>query len=88
MEGRPLPQPPPPSENVEAELLHTFTRVYTSDTLLLLVRVAVLTAVTLTVPIVLFPVSTPADQSGLRPAPSLWLKRRGRRRSAIASELV
>ncbi|XP_056445441.1 sodium-coupled neutral amino acid transporter 4 [Gadus chalcogrammus] len=75
-------------ENVEAELLHTFTRVYTSDTLLLLVRVAVLTAVTLTVPIVLFPVSTPADQSGLRPASSLWLKRRGRRRSAIASELV
>ncbi|CAL8279003.1 unnamed protein product, partial [Gadus morhua 'NCC'] len=43
-------------ENVEAELLHTFTRVYTSDTLLLLVRVAVLTAVTLTVPIVLFPI--------------------------------
>uniref|UniRef100_A0A674E0U8 Solute carrier family 38 member 4 n=1 Tax=Salmo trutta TaxID=8032 RepID=A0A674E0U8_SALTR len=43
-------------ENVEAELLHTFTKVYTFDTMLLLVRLAVLTAVTLTVPIVLFPI--------------------------------
>ncbi|XP_068611196.1 sodium-coupled neutral amino acid transporter 4 [Brachionichthys hirsutus] len=43
-------------DNVEAELLHTFTRVYKFDTMLLLVRVAVLTAVTLTVPIVLFPI--------------------------------
>uniref|UniRef100_A0A3B3ZZD3 Amino acid transporter transmembrane domain-containing protein n=1 Tax=Periophthalmus magnuspinnatus TaxID=409849 RepID=A0A3B3ZZD3_9GOBI len=42
-------------ENVEAELLHTFTKVYKFDTMLLLVRLAVLTAVTLTVPIVLFP---------------------------------
>ncbi|XP_075867443.1 sodium-coupled neutral amino acid transporter 4 [Nelusetta ayraudi] len=42
--------------NVEAELLHTFTKVYKFDTLLLLVRLAVLTAVTLTVPIVLFPI--------------------------------
>uniref|UniRef100_A0A8C5H2L1 Amino acid transporter transmembrane domain-containing protein n=1 Tax=Gouania willdenowi TaxID=441366 RepID=A0A8C5H2L1_GOUWI len=41
---------------VEAELLHTFTKVYTFDTMLLLVRIAVLTAVTLTVPIVLFPI--------------------------------
>ncbi|KAK1906330.1 Sodium-coupled neutral amino acid transporter 4 [Dissostichus eleginoides] len=41
---------------VEAELLHTFTKVYKFDTMLLLVRVAVLTAVTLTVPIVLFPI--------------------------------
>uniref|UniRef100_A0A8C7FBB2 Solute carrier family 38 member 4 n=1 Tax=Oncorhynchus kisutch TaxID=8019 RepID=A0A8C7FBB2_ONCKI len=40
--------------NVEAELLHTFTKVYKFDTMLLLVRLAVLTAVTLTVPIVLF----------------------------------
>lgn len=44
---------------VEAELLHTFTKVYKFDTMLLLVRLAVLTAVTLTVPIVLFPVSKP-----------------------------
>ncbi|XP_039999417.1 sodium-coupled neutral amino acid transporter 4 isoform X1 [Xiphias gladius] len=43
-------------DNVEAELLHTFTRVYKFDTMLLLVRLAVLTAVTLTVPIVLFPI--------------------------------
>lgn len=46
------------TENVEAELLHTFTKVYKFDTMLLMVRLAVLTAVTLTVPIVLFPVST------------------------------
>uniref|UniRef100_A0A8C6K7D8 Solute carrier family 38 member 4 n=1 Tax=Nothobranchius furzeri TaxID=105023 RepID=A0A8C6K7D8_NOTFU len=46
----------PVAENVEAELLHTFTKVYKFDTLLLLVRLAVLTAVTLTVPIVLFPI--------------------------------
>uniref|UniRef100_A0A6Q2Z5A9 Amino acid transporter transmembrane domain-containing protein n=1 Tax=Esox lucius TaxID=8010 RepID=A0A6Q2Z5A9_ESOLU len=39
-------------ENVEAELLHTFIKVYKFDTMLLLVRLAVLTAVTLTVPIV------------------------------------
>ncbi|XP_051544419.1 sodium-coupled neutral amino acid transporter 4-like [Myxocyprinus asiaticus] len=43
-------------DHVEAELLHTFTKVYKFDTLLLLVRLAVLTAVTLTVPIVLFPI--------------------------------
>ena len=48
----------PNTDNVEAELLHTFTKVYKFDTLLLMVRLAVLTAVTLTVPIVLFPVST------------------------------
>lgn len=46
------------TDNVEAELLHTFTKVYKFDTMLLMVRLAVLTAVTLTVPIVLFPVST------------------------------
>lgn len=41
---------------VETELLHTYTRVYQFDTLILCVRVAVLVAVTLTVPIVLFPI--------------------------------
>uniref|UniRef100_A0A8C5MQP4 Solute carrier family 38 member 4 n=1 Tax=Leptobrachium leishanense TaxID=445787 RepID=A0A8C5MQP4_9ANUR len=40
------------------ELLHTYTKVYRFDTLLLCVRVAVLVAVTLTVPIVLFPIRT------------------------------
>lgn len=43
---------------VEDELLHAYSKVYTFDTPLLMVRLAVLVAVTLTVPIVLFPVST------------------------------
>uniref|UniRef100_A0A8C9W8A0 Solute carrier family 38 member 3 n=1 Tax=Scleropages formosus TaxID=113540 RepID=A0A8C9W8A0_SCLFO len=43
-------------DNVEAELLHTYSRIDPYDTLMLCVRLAVLTAVTLTVPIVLFPV--------------------------------
>nr|XP_020651189.1 sodium-coupled neutral amino acid transporter 4 [Pogona vitticeps]XP_020651190.1 sodium-coupled neutral amino acid transporter 4 [Pogona vitticeps]XP_020651192.1 sodium-coupled neutral amino acid transporter 4 [Pogona vitticeps] len=43
---------------VEDELLHTYAKVYTFDSLLLLVRLAVLVAVTLTVPIVLFPIRT------------------------------
>ncbi|XP_031424143.1 sodium-coupled neutral amino acid transporter 3 isoform X2 [Clupea harengus] len=42
--------------NVEPELLHTYSRIDPYDTLILCVRLAVLTAVTLTVPIVLFPV--------------------------------
>ncbi|KAM7402236.1 hypothetical protein PAMP_017495 [Pampus punctatissimus] len=41
---------------VEPELLHTYSQIDPYDTLILCVRVAVLTAVTLTVPIVLFPV--------------------------------
>uniref|UniRef100_A0A8D0G781 Solute carrier family 38 member 3 n=1 Tax=Sphenodon punctatus TaxID=8508 RepID=A0A8D0G781_SPHPU len=41
---------------VESELLHTYSYVDPFDVLILCVRVAVLTAVTLTVPIVLFPV--------------------------------
>lgn len=44
-------------DKVEPELLHTYSRIDPYDTLILCVRVAVLTAVTLTVPIVLFPVS-------------------------------
>uniref|UniRef100_A0A7N6FKL0 Solute carrier family 38 member 3b n=1 Tax=Anabas testudineus TaxID=64144 RepID=A0A7N6FKL0_ANATE len=43
-------------DSVESELLHTYNRIDPYDTLILCVRVAVLTAVTLTVPIVLFPV--------------------------------
>lgn len=42
---------------VEPELLHTYSKVYRVDVVLLIVRLAVLTAVTLTVPVVLFPVS-------------------------------
>ncbi|XP_018429565.1 PREDICTED: sodium-coupled neutral amino acid transporter 3-like, partial [Nanorana parkeri] len=45
--------------HVESELLHTYSAVDTFDVLILCVRVAVLIAVTLTVPIVLFPVSRP-----------------------------
>ncbi|KAA0707555.1 Sodium-coupled neutral amino acid transporter 3 N-system amino acid transporter 1 [Triplophysa tibetana] len=43
-------------DKVEPELLHTYSRIDPYDTLILCVRVAVLIAVTLTVPIVLFPV--------------------------------
>lgn len=46
---------------MESELLHTYNKVDPFDVLVLCVRVAVLTAVTLTVPIVLFPVSRWAD---------------------------
>ncbi|CAN9516015.1 unnamed protein product [Ophioblennius macclurei] len=41
---------------VESELLHTYSRVDTLDVLVLCVRLAVLVAVTLTVPVVLFPI--------------------------------
>ena len=51
---------------VEDELLHTYTKVYTFDTLLLSVRLAVLVAVTLTVPLVLFPVSSTAAEAEIR----------------------
>ncbi|CAN9508120.1 unnamed protein product [Ophioblennius macclurei] len=44
--------------HVGPELLHTYSRFYKSDVLLLIVRLAVLTAVTLTVPVVLFPIRT------------------------------
>lgn len=47
---------------VEAELLHTYSRIDPYDTLILCVRLAVLTAVTLTVPIVLFPVRRALQQ--------------------------
>lgn len=46
------------AENTEAELLHTYSKVDPLDTLILCVRLAVLVAVTLTVPVVLFPVRT------------------------------
>lgn len=41
---------------VESELLHTYSKVDALDVLILCVRLAVLVAVTLTVPVVLFPV--------------------------------
>lgn len=45
-----------PAGNVEAEMLHTYIKVDPLDQLILSVRLAVLLAVTLTVPVVLFPV--------------------------------
>uniref|UniRef100_A0A3B3ZYK3 Sodium-coupled neutral amino acid symporter 2 n=1 Tax=Periophthalmus magnuspinnatus TaxID=409849 RepID=A0A3B3ZYK3_9GOBI len=48
--------------HVEPELLHTYSKVYKSDVVLLIVRLAVLTAVTLTVPVVLFPIRTSVNQ--------------------------
>ncbi|TNN84414.1 Sodium-coupled neutral amino acid transporter 3 [Liparis tanakae] len=60
--------------NVEPELLHTYSRIDPFDTLILCVRVAVLTAVTLTVPIVLFPVRR-AIQHMVFPTKSFnWLR--------------
>ncbi|XP_078390991.1 sodium-coupled neutral amino acid transporter 5b isoform X1 [Cetorhinus maximus] len=48
--------------NVEPELLHTFNTVDPLDTLILCVRLAVLVAVTLTVPVVLFPIRRAIQQ--------------------------
>ncbi|KAJ8381207.1 hypothetical protein SKAU_G00019850 [Synaphobranchus kaupii] len=50
------------NEHVEPELLHTYSKVYKFDAVLLVVRLAVLTAVTLTVPVVLFPIRTSVNQ--------------------------
>ncbi|XP_017158247.1 sodium-coupled neutral amino acid transporter 2-like [Poecilia reticulata] len=44
--------------HVGPELLHTYSNYYKYDILLLVVRLAVLAAVTLTVPVVLFPIRT------------------------------
>ncbi|XP_047430560.1 sodium-coupled neutral amino acid transporter 2-like isoform X3 [Mugil cephalus] len=46
------------NDQVGPELLYTYARVYKFDVLLLIVRLAVLTAVTLTIPVVLFPIRT------------------------------
>nr|XP_006242344.1 sodium-coupled neutral amino acid symporter 2 isoform X1 [Rattus norvegicus] len=43
-------------EHVESELLHTYSAIVGTDILLLVVRLAVLVAVTLTVPVVIFPI--------------------------------
>uniref|UniRef100_A0A3Q2E8W0 Sodium-coupled neutral amino acid symporter 2 n=1 Tax=Cyprinodon variegatus TaxID=28743 RepID=A0A3Q2E8W0_CYPVA len=44
--------------HVKPELLHTYFKYFKHDVLLLVVRLAVLAAVTLTVPVVLFPIRT------------------------------
>ncbi|XP_068950363.1 sodium-coupled neutral amino acid transporter 4 isoform X2 [Petaurus breviceps papuanus] len=59
---------------VEDELLHAYSRVYTFDTPLLLVRLAVLVAVTLTVPIVLFPIRTSVTTLLFPKRPFSWIR--------------
>ncbi|XP_071074895.1 sodium-coupled neutral amino acid symporter 2 isoform X2 [Dasypus novemcinctus] len=49
-------------EHVESELLHTYSSVVGTDILLLIVRLAVLVAVTLTVPVVIFPIRSSVIQ--------------------------
>eukprot|EP00062_Callorhinchus_milii_P027398 gi/632990647/ref/XP_007884265.1/ PREDICTED: sodium-coupled neutral amino acid transporter 5 isoform X1 [Callorhinchus milii] len=59
------------TEAVEPELLHTFSRVDPLNTLILCVRLAVLVAVTLTVPVVLFPVRQHSPSTNPNPDPIL-----------------
>ncbi|XP_061473794.1 sodium-coupled neutral amino acid transporter 3 isoform X2 [Rhineura floridana] len=59
---------------VETELLHTYNRVDSFDVLILCVRVAVLTAVTLTVPIVLFPVRRAIQQMLFQDKEFCWIR--------------
>ncbi|XP_053151158.1 sodium-coupled neutral amino acid transporter 3 isoform X2 [Hemicordylus capensis] len=59
---------------VESELLHTYSRVDPFDVLVLCVRVAVLTAVTLTVPIVLFPVRRAIQQMLFQDKDFSWIR--------------
>ncbi|XP_036311050.1 sodium-coupled neutral amino acid transporter 2 isoform X3 [Pipistrellus kuhlii] len=49
-------------DKVESELLHTYSKVLGADILLLIVRLAVLMAVTLTVPVVIFPIRSSITQ--------------------------
>uniref|UniRef100_A0A672UWQ7 Solute carrier family 38 member 4 n=1 Tax=Strigops habroptila TaxID=2489341 RepID=A0A672UWQ7_STRHB len=59
---------------VEDELLHTYTKVYTFDALLLSVRLAVLVAVTLTVPLVLFPIRSSVSALLFPKRPFSWIR--------------
>ncbi|XP_045718283.1 sodium-coupled neutral amino acid transporter 3 isoform X2 [Mirounga angustirostris] len=61
-------------DGVESELLHTYSKVDPFDVLILCVRVAVLTAVTLTVPIVLFPVRRAIQQMLFKNQEFSWLR--------------
>lgn len=58
--------------NVESELLHTYSRVDPLDVLVLCVRLAVLVAVTLTVPVVLFPIRRALLQILFADKPFSW----------------
>ncbi|XP_047459595.1 sodium-coupled neutral amino acid transporter 3-like [Mugil cephalus] len=61
-------------KNTEAELLHTYSKVDPMDTLILCVRLAVLVAVTLTVPVVLFPIRRALLQLLFPGKPFHWLR--------------
>ncbi|XP_036049458.1 sodium-coupled neutral amino acid transporter 3 [Onychomys torridus] len=61
-------------DGVESELLHTYNKVDAFDVLILCVRVAVLIAVTLTVPIVLFPVRRAIQQMLFQNQEFSWLR--------------
>ncbi|KAL6119315.1 slc38a5 [Pungitius sinensis] len=60
-------------DRVESELLHTYSQEGSLDVLLLCVRVAVLVAVTLTVPVVLFPIRRALLQIFFPEKPFSWL---------------
>lgn len=60
--------------NTEAELLHTYSKVDPLDTLILCVRLAVLVAVTLTVPVVLFPIRKALLQLLFPEKPFHWVR--------------
>uniref|UniRef100_A0A665TMM2 Solute carrier family 38 member 3b n=1 Tax=Echeneis naucrates TaxID=173247 RepID=A0A665TMM2_ECHNA len=64
-------------DKVEPELLHAYSKIDPYDTLILCVRVAVLTAVTLTVPIVLFPVRRAIQQMFFPTKAFNWLNHIG-----------
>lgn len=59
---------------MESELLHTYSKVDPFDVLILCVRVAVLIAVTLTVPIVLFPVRRAIQQMLFQNQEFSWVR--------------
>ncbi|MEQ2290561.1 hypothetical protein AMECASPLE_004391, partial [Ameca splendens] len=59
---------------VEAELLHTYSHVDPLDVLILCVRLAVLVAVTLTVPVVLFPIRRAVLQIFFPDKPFHWAR--------------
>ncbi|XP_023197293.1 sodium-coupled neutral amino acid transporter 3-like [Xiphophorus maculatus] len=59
---------------VEAELLHTYSKVDPLDVLILCVRLAVLVAVTLTVPVVLFPIRRAVLQIFFPDKPFHWAR--------------
>ncbi|XP_078727729.1 sodium-coupled neutral amino acid symporter 2-like [Lampetra fluviatilis] len=61
-------------ENVEPELLHTFLHSDPYNLLIMLVRLAVLVAVTLTVPIVLFPIRSSVEELLFKNKQFNWIR--------------